>query len=401
MKVLCLSLASLLAAPQEDSAATIRSGLHSFSWNLHRQLAAEDGNLVYSPFSLAEALAMTMEGARGETLAQMEQTLGWKRADLASGFLVLHQELKAPFLRRKAGQIPAFQLNFANSLWAQHELRYQPEYEKAMQTSFEAGLFRVDFRKTEPVRERINAWVSDHTRDKIQELIPKGVLDPASFLVLTNALAFKGTWEKPFPERLTQPAAFFLNQRHSVQVPMMEQTEIFSYGETEDLQILDLPYRGDRLVMTLILPKLESDMAAWERSLNAGEIQRWIDSMTERPVRVQLPKFRFSFHSEMSKVLRKLGIRNALELGRANFSGICSDPIAIDAVIHESFIAVDEIGTEASAATAIVMKRSAAPALDSAQDFIANRPFLFLIRQPSSGTVLFLGRVQNPSPGLP
>jgi len=362
----------------------------AFAIDLYAQLKKQEGNLFFSPYSISTALAMTYAGARGNTAAQMAE--------------VLHFKLEPEVLHRAFGQLVAdlneqgkkgaYELAVANALWGQKGYGFLKEFLDLTRENYGAGLNEVDFAgATEAVRQRINKWAEDETRGKIKDLIPKGVLTIATRLVLTNAIYFKGNWASQFKKEATRDAPFTLLDGEKVDVPMMDQREDFGYMERETFQALELPYVGEELSMVVLLPREVDGLTALEALLTAENLSEWLPALRKRKVQVYLPKFKMTSAFESSKALKSMGMTDAFSLALADFSGMNggTEPLSISKVIHKAFVDVNEEGTEAAAATAVVVHGGM-----GAPTFRADRPFLFLIRDNKSGSILFMGRVVNP-----
>jgi serpin B len=290
-----------------------------------------------------------------------------------------------------------YQLSTANALWGQQGLDYRAEFLRRTEASFGAGLRPVDFlNDPQGARETINAWVERQTRDKIKDLLAPSDINNRTDLILTNAIYFKGAWAVPFPKAATKDEPFG-DGKTSNPVPTMHRTGDLGYLEADNFQALDLPYVGNDLSMVILLPKQMDGLAALESSLSSTRVAEWLGKLDRQKVEVSLPLFRLESSSELAKTLAGLGMPSAF--GRdADFSGIATDRrLSISAVIHKAFAEVNEEGTEAAAATAVVMMRTLAMRPQKPPVvFRADHPFLFLIRDARSGSILFLGRVANP-----
>ncbi|MCM8763136.1 MAG: serpin family protein [Candidatus Omnitrophica bacterium] len=384
------SYISAVAQPQE---AVVEAN-NAFSFDLYAQLKKRDGNLFLSPFSISTALAMTYAGARGNTASQMAAVLHFSLSQekLHPAFFDLMQELKAE------PQISGFELSVANALWGQAGYEFLPEFLEITQRYYEAGFKEVDFKTdAEAVRQIINKWVEEKTKDKIKELIMPGLLNTLTRLVLTNAIYFKGKWVAQFEKDKTKPEEFELLTGEKIEVPMMSQNAKFRYGENEILQILEMPYVGERLSMVILLPKKKKGIKQLENGLNLNEVQKWLAMLRKQEVIVTIPKFKMTAEFRLNEALRSLGMRDAFDFVLADFSGMTPDPVGlyISAVIHKAFVEVNEEGTEAAAATAVLMVESAAISQRPVV-FYADHPFIFLIRDMQSGSILFIGRLMDP-----
>ena len=400
--LLAVWMGAALGAEKVTPASTVK-GNNAFALDLYGRLSQEqEGNLFFSPYSISTALAMTYAGARGDTAAEMKTALHFGAAPddkaLHDAFGRLVGDLNA------AGKKGKFKLSVANALWAQRDYKFLKEFTGLVTKSYDAGLTPLDFaRQTEAARKTINAWVEKQTQDKIKELLKKGILTPLTRLVLTNAIYFKGDWASQFDKKRTKDARFNLGVPKGyrgpvmmVKTPMMYQKAKFRYADLKTFQLLQMPYRGDQLSMVVLLPKAyhTEDMAALEKSLTTANLSNWLRRAHKREVRVYLPKFKMTSEFSLKDTLMAMGMKDAFTK-KANLSGMDGTyRLYISAVVHKAFVDVNEEGTEAAAATAVVVAlRSAAP---RQLIFRADRPFIFLIRDTRTSSILFIGRVMNP-----
>jgi serine protease inhibitor len=376
--------------PAADKAQAAKDN-NAFALDLYGQLREHDGNLFFSPESISTALAMTYAGARGPTAEQMASTLHFSLGQerLHPAMAALLHDLYAE--RETKG----YQLHTANALWGQKGIPFLPEFLRLVKDNYGAGLNEVDFRNaTEQARQTINAWVEKQTNDKIKDLIAKRVLRPDTELVLTNAIYFKGDWASPFKKERTHDAPFQISADEKVSVPLMEQTARFPYLDADTFQALELPYAGNDLSMAVLLPKKADGLAALEQRLTEANVRDWLAKLRPNEVRVALPRFKVESEFDLARTLQAMGMRQAFTPG-AEFSGMDGRrDLFISAVLHKAYADVNEEGTEAAAATAVLMSRAAARINPV---FRADHPFVFLIRDTRSGSILFLGRVVNPS----
>jgi serpin B len=368
-------------------------GNTQFAFDLYAQLAEQEGNLFFSPYSISTALGMTFAGARGATARQMSE--------------VQHFSLEGEKLHRAFGQLESqlaavqekgiIRLNVANALWAQKDYRFLDQFFELVTTHYRAQLSYADFKAAyEAARQEINAWVERQTNDKIKELLKPGVLDALTRLVLVNAIYFKGLWASQFEEKATEDAPFWVKPDTSVDVPMMFQEEEFGYTEAEDLQIIALPYEGNDLSMIILLPKEVSGLGQLERSLTWGDLDSWLASLEMVKLRVYLPRFKITSEFGLAQTLRLMGMLDAFDPNRADFSGMDGTRMLfISAVVHKAFVDVNEEGTEAAAATGVVLGLTSVAIPPPV--FRADHPFLFLIRDNRSGSILFTGRLADPT----
>lgn len=391
--VLILTL-SLPAEGKDSSTEDVVKGNTTFALDLYSKLKKEEDNLFFSPHSISTAIAMTYAGARGNTEKQMAKVFHFTldQKELHPVFASIEAGLNAI---QKKGNV---QLSVANALWPQKDYVFLKDYLTLTKKYYGVSITPVDYKKAaEMARIAINEWVEQETNNKIKDLIAKGVLNASVRLVLTNAIYFKGYWASQFDEKRTKEAPFHLLSGESIQVPMMNHKEKYGYAEHEDFQILELPYVGDELSMLVLLPKKVDGLKELEEELTVDTLEKWTRNISNNEVQVFLPKFKMDSQFDLSEVLASLGMPDAFIMGKANFSGMDGTRnLFISAVIHKAFIAVDEQGTEAAAATAVSMVFAS---VDQAPPpiFRADHPFLFIIRDNLTGSILFIGRIVNPT----
>ena len=387
-----LLVVAIGAGPEEVAMKDVVRGNNQFAVDLYGKVRGGSGNLFFSPYSISAALAMTSAGAKGETAKQMADTLHFPADGEAihSAFASLDAQINGGTEARP------YQLNTANALWGQQGLNFRPEFLKLTETYYRAGLHQIDFEgNPEAARKTINAWVEAQTRDKIKDLLGPRDVTTDTELVLTNAIYFKGAWSVPFSKSATKDEDFVTAEKR-LPVPMMHLSSSFNYLDGEGVQALELPYAGNALSMVVLLPKKLDGMGDLEASLAGSKLDGWLAKLARRQVDVALPRFKLECGFELKDALSSLGMPLAFGPG-ADFSGITGDhKLSISAVIHKAFADVNEEGTEAAAATAVIMSRAKAMAPRTPVVFRADHPFLFLIRDTRSGSILFLGRVTNP-----
>jgi serpin B len=376
-------------------AAGIVEGGNRFALELYRGLRAGDANLIFSPSSISMALAMTYAGAKGTTRAEMAKTLHFPRiaSELDDGMQKLLSQWKTT--DKSAG----YRLNLANRLWGQEGYAFLPRFLDITGTKYGAQLARIDFaEKTEESRKTINQWVEDQTEEKIKNLLPAGSLSRDSRLVLTNAVYFKGEWTKPFKTERTRDEDFHLTATEKVRTPLMHQQDDFRYAAVDGLQLLELPYGNKSLSMVILLPEEVEGLAQLEGKLKYEHLQRWTSALRSQEVVVYLPKFQTTASFELNGTLVEMGMRSAFDPQSADFSGMTgAKDLFISKAIHKAFVDVNEEGTEAAAATGIVMETTALPVERPKPVFRADHPFVFLIRDNRTGAILFLGRLVDPT----
>jgi serpin B len=379
-------------AVSPDDLTTLAADNRHFAWDLYQQVRSGTDNLVFSPASISIALAMTFAGARSTTADQMATTLHFSLPPerLHPAFDALDLALEG---RGTTGDAGAFRLSLANALWGQQGFVILPTFLDLLAENYGAGMHLVDFQgATEAARLTINQWVSQKTEAKIPDLIPQGVLDPSTKLVLTNAVYFHADWQKPFAPHSADGT--FQTPTGPVQVPMMvgSETIVPSWGGT-GYRAAALPYVGGSASMVLIVPDAGT-FATFEASLTAAGLDAILAATPTASAAVSMPRFKFKTSLGLADVLAKMGMPDAFT-GAADLSGIDgSRDLEIQNVIHQALIAVDEKGTEAAAATAVIVGENS---VFVGEQLAVDRPFLYAIRDDATGTILFLGRVLDPS----
>ncbi|TES81943.1 MAG: serpin family protein [Dehalococcoidia bacterium] len=378
--------------------ATLVEGNSAFAFDLYQELRGAEGNLFYSPYSISLALAMTYGGARGETEEQMADALRFSlpQNQLHPAFNALALELDSRGEGAEGRDGEGFRLNIVNAIWGQRDYEFLAEFLDLLAVNYGAGLRVLDFiGATEESRVTINDWVSDQTEGRIKDLIPAGAINSLTRLVLTNAIYFNAAWEYPFEEDMTEDGAFYLLDGGEVTVPMMRQTESFGYAEGDGYQAVELPYDGGELSMVILLPA-SGRFETFEATLDAAQVDGIIGSLEHRQVDLTMPKFEFDSSFSLKDTLSALGMPIALS-EMADFSGMAGNQeLFISDVVHKAFVSVDEEGTEAAAATAVIVGATAMPPSEAVEVTI-DRPFIFLIRDIETGAILFVGRTLNPS----
>lgn len=400
-----------LSHDNEDSltdAQRLVRGNTAFAIGLYKQLRAGEGNLFFSPYSISTALAMTYAGAREDTAREMAETLRFSMAPerLHPAFA----ELQAGLNKVQEGGV--IKLSVANSLWPQRGHPLLGEYLSLVEKYYGVSITSLDYSTDaarEASRQTINRWVAVKTQDKIRELLQPGRPSELTRLILTNAIYFDARWLSEFDPERTRPGAFYFSVGRSISVPMMHQTEVFRYGVDSSVQILELPYRKDErslpfffdpnegLSMLILLPARVEGLSQLEQRLTVENLTRWRSQLKEQSVVVSMPRFRMTWKAEMKGVLQRMGMEKAFQWPGANFAGLDGDPnwFYIGQVIHKAYVDVNERGTEAAAATAVEMMAMGMP--PKPPEFRADHPFLFLIQDNRTGSILFLGRVVDPT----
>lgn len=382
-----------------DELAGLADGNTAFALDLYQQLASGEGNLFYSPYSISAALAMTYAGAEGNTAQEMAAVFHFLENEnqLHAGFNALDQYLEGLAEQEFPDDIgDPFQLNIANAIWGQKDFHFEEDFLDTLALNYGAGLQLLDYiLAPEESRQTINQWVSDQTKEKIQDLIPEGAIDSDTRLVLSNAIYFKATWLEPFDEYLTEEGIFYGLGGEEITVPMMRlgMDASFPYYQGDGYQAVALPYLGGEVSMLVLIPD-EGSFKEFEAGFSTQVLDQVRAEMAYTPIHLIFPKFEFETEISLARTLAAMGMPEAFSVA-ADFSGMTGDKdLFISDVFHKAYIGVDEEGTEAAAATAVVMKLTAAP-MDPIQ-LTVDRPFLFAIQDHQTNSILFMGRVVSP-----
>lgn len=365
---------------------------NKFAFDFYSEInKKEEGNIFYSPYSIFAALAMTYEGAKGKTADEIKSVFSFPESEiLRPNFAAIYNKINK--------KNDNYKLSTGNALWAQYDYRFLDDFTSRIEKYYGGKVTNLDFvKETEKSRKTINDFIAEQTNNKIKDLIPKGALTVMTRLVLTNAIYFKGTWVKQFDKKDTRDEDFTTISGQKIKAPLMRLTgdeAEFKYAENDDLQILEMPYNGEDLSMLVILPK-ENNFEKVEQSLNNEKLSEWKNMLREQRVDIFIPKFKFDSKSSLKSILQNMGMPTAFSEGSADFSGMDGTKnLLISDVIHQAFVEVNEEGTEAAAATAVIMKTLSIP--PPSPIFRADRPFIFLIEEKATGNILFLGRIANP-----
>ena len=392
---------SAVAAPPGPLPRGLVEGNTAFALDLYARLRAQPGNFFFSPASISTALALTWAGARGETAAQMKRTLRFTLPPKQ-----LHAAFGSLLARLESSGEGGPEVAIANRLWVQAGTPLLPDFQRLASTGYGAEAEPVDFASaTEATRKRINEAVAKATRGRIEEILPPGSVDALVKLVLTSAIYFKGRWEQEFPQMGTRELPFTVKPGVQRRVPMMHHAALKTrYGATDDAQVLELPYRAsakDRaLAMVVLLPTKVDGLGALEAGLTPKSLAAALATLKPtKKVRVFLPRFTARREAALGETLAAMGMPLAFDQKRADFSGLTKrNELYLARVVHQAFVDVNESGTEAAAATGMVMGTKNG---DRSPVFMADHPFLFLIRDTQTGSVLFMGRLVDPSAPAP
>ncbi|MDZ4820740.1 MAG: serpin family protein [Planctomycetota bacterium] len=404
--LLCLTVAlgSLVGCSAEEGATgvgkpkDVAKASNEFAIRLYQKLAAgKSENLFFSPYSISSSLALLSAGAEGDTRDQMRDVLHLDMPEAAalSGFQALAESLRSP-------EEYGFTLQVANRVWTDRSLKLLAPFQKLILANSKEGIGEVDFSTDSTAAAKtINDWVEQETQGKIKEVVSPGVINDTTRLILANAVYFKAKWVEEFDLRGTKLAEFHVSPERTVEVPTMMQRRDHLYAKLPDLELLQLPYEGAGRAasMVILLPSKTAGLEAVERQLSAKNIEKWLADVKGREVTLYLPKFKFTSSFDLNDVLSALGMNLAFDGDNADFSRISAEkPLFLSAVVHQSFVDVNEKGTEAAAVTTGYVISSIEDPLKPVE-FRVDRPFIFLIRDRESGTILFLGRVTNPENG--
>ena len=407
--ILVVIIGLLLSTPlfSRESGGEVVEANNLFTFELYQQLKNEGENILISPFSVFNAFAMLYPGSDGQTQAVISETMHFEQN--IQRFLDDMAQLKKAFEPIREYEKPA--LNIANSLWAQQGYPILDSYLDILQAYFQSEIRSVDFTDSVKTAKEINKWVSEKTQGKIKEIINQDIIGQLTTLILCNAIHFKGSWMNPFSEKNTKPESFFISPSEEIQVDMMNHQKAYRYQEYDGFKMLEMPYKKEYneqgepvskadYSMIIFLPDKKSSLEQLENQLNYYLMKSYISTMMRSEavqVAVKIPKFRVENTFNLNDPLMAMGMDNPFT-SLADFSKITGNKdLFISDVIHKTYIDVDEKGTEAAAVTAIIMPRGAVPApAEEVKQFHADRPFMFLIRENSTGSIIFIGKMKNP-----
>ena len=380
----------------QSNNSSIADSNNHFAFKLYNEVKTEkpDQNLFFSPFSISTALAMTYAGARGETEKQMSQTLCFSLEQNT-----FHDDFRKLIEDIEQDTTNGTQLAIANSLWAQKNYPFLDSFFSLVKAHYDAILKNVNFKdaaEREKARKELNSWVEQKTNDKIKELVKVKDIDDLTRLILVNAIYFKDVWKTTFDSLYTKDRAFYLNSADTIHVPMMHSKENIMYYENSDMQVVEIPYKDNKLSMLIFLPIKKDGIEEVEKTINNKLYSQILSSLKAEEVELSLPKFKTTFNIYLEKALTNIGMPIAFK-DSADFSGMTGrKDLYITQVIHQAFINVNESGTEAAAATAAIMGMKMNVMKNKPKIFSANHPFIFLIKDNATGSILFMGKIMNP-----
>jgi len=378
-----------------DDLKLLAEAENAFMLNLYKQLAAGEGNIIFSPYSLYQALLMAYVGADGETARQMAEVLQLTQEDDFNHLVMnnLNQLLTDPSASDLKNK---FVFTSANAVWGQYDFAFQQSYLDQLAEYYGTGLRAVDFAQSEEARAMINEWVSEQTQQKIKELIPQGVLDAATRMVLTNAVYFKAGWMKQFEDYNTEKDSFYLLDGSVKEVDMMNIQDHFSYQVADGYIAIELPYEGGKFSMVVYMPEA-GKLHEFEQGLETSLLSDLTAKFGRGKVNLSFPKFKIESSLDLGGALSELGMVDAFDASLADFSKMTgAKDLMITNVLQKAMVEVDEKGTEAAAATAVVVGVTSMPVEEEPQVIKIDHPFLFFIRDVETNTTLFMGRVTNP-----
>jgi serpin B len=382
-----------------DSAILV-DGNNAFALDLYHRLNESANNLFFSPYSISIALAMTYAGSAGVTENQMAQAMHFvlPRAQLHPAFDQLALELAQRATAEGVDPNQAFTLHVVNVTWGQTGYTFLTTYLDILAQDYGAGIRLLDFASnSETARNTINQWVSQETQNKINDILPAGSIDALTRLVLSNAIYFKADWSNEFDKSLTKKDVFHLVTGGTTTVPMMNRSGFYNYASGNGYQAVELPYAGEQLSMLIILPD-EGKFSEAASSLDSATLAGIVSNLQSKNVNVTLPKFTFEYDLGLKSWLQQMGMVDAFDPTKADLSGMDGQKdLYISDVLHKAFVALDEAGTEAAAATTVIVGVTSMP-VEQPIAFKADRPFIFLIRDNPTGTILFFGNMMDPTP---
>ena len=385
----------------ESPEIRLARGNTTFACDFYQQSRGGDGNVVFSPYSLSSALAMTYTGARGQTATEMAATLhlNLPQADVPAVFAALNRRLATNGASKKV------KLSVANSLWCQRDYTFTKQFQSVCREKFSAEIAPVDFQHaTEAARIQINQWIAARTANMIREMLAPGNVSPTAKLILCNAIYFKGAWESPFQKEFTQTEDFFIKPDRKVRAPLMHRDASIRSIQFKTFDMFELSYSGRELSMVVLLPKAKDGLPRVEAQLSGTNLTTWLarlDRAANSRALIWLPKWKFEMKLEPVKSMEALGMKSAFTPA-ADFSGMTGKrDLQLSGVIHRAVVEVSEAGTEAAAATVVNVAPTPIPGQykppPPPPSFRADHPFIFLIRENRTGNILFLGRVTNPT----
>lgn len=412
--VIMFLVTSIYSKEDNDSCMKIVQANNELAIDLYRELSSSPKSIIISPLSINLAMSIVYAGAKSETAIQLRKALNLKLSSCEAqlGMSTLLKDLNKRKYKDWVGEekngerrvvqkdVKALELIIANALWGQDGYKFKKDFIETNRKYYEVGFNLVDYiNRTEEARREINKWVEDKTGSKIRNLIPEGLLDNMTRLVISNATYFKSSWKNEFDPSDTKNDVFSLSNGNEIKVPMMRQKKDFRYSVSDDVKIVELPYKGGEIVMTIILPCDSKKFADFEKKLSLSELEDLINGLELGEVELYMPKFKTEYDCSAKKVMQKLGVIDAFIMGKANLKGIADvvgAPLFLSEIVHKSYIDVNEKGTEAAAVTALVETGSDLLKRKKPVKIKVNRPFVYFIRDRKTGAIIFMGRLMMP-----
>ncbi|HNW68895.1 MAG TPA: serpin family protein [Bacteroidales bacterium] len=382
-----------VAVVENTTPVNITENNNLFALDLYKKIGNNQANLFYSPYSISTALAMTYAGAKGKTENEMAMVMHFP-ANNAEFYTKYNDVLKNINALNNGSTVNIYTVN---SIWAQKDFKFRDEFMGILKNSFNSSVNLVDFiKETENSRIQINKWVETQTNEKIKELIKPGLIDYLTRMVLVNAIYFKADWQTTFDKQQTQKMDFRMDETNAVSCDFMFAEQEFKFYENEDgLKAIEIPYSSGKMSMLIILPKDNAGFSTLKKEINPDFYKKVNSALVSKKVKLYLPKFKIISEFELSDMLKQMGMPEAFS-DRADFSGMTgTKDLKISKVIHKAFVEVNETGTEAAAATAVVMRVKSMPV--APPEFRADHPFMFIIKENTDNSILFAGNIYNPT----
>ena len=362
-----------------------------FVFAFYSEIAEEDkkSNIFFSPLSISTAFSMAYEGAKENTASEMRQVFGFEPDDVKRQKAI--SEMSSMF-NHKDGW---YNLQVANALWIKDGYEIKQTYLDTVKNHYSGNADSVDF-VTDDGINKINSWVKQNTKNKIQDILAPNSTDEMTRMIITNAVYFNGKWSSEFNPKNTSEKPFWTDKDNSAMVSMMRQSAgIYNYADVENIQALELDYLGGDISMIVLLPKDRDGIEAIEEHMDGKKFNAIKERMTRQSLSVEIPKFEFETKYNLKVPLQSLGLQDAFDKDNANFQGITKEQVYLDRAAHKAFVNVNEEGTEAAAITALVMRNTSGPP-EPVAEFVADHPFMFVIQEKNTGEILFVGRLVNP-----
>ena len=396
-KITCIIyflLSSFVYLNANNDVQTLVKDNNNFTFELYQELKTSKENIFFSPYSIYTAFAMTYAGAKHKTEKEIAKTLGYSLKEALPPSLAKLQ------LQLDSINTKEIVLSTVNSLWAQKDYTFLDSFMDLNKKYYGSSIYFVDYKNNpEKARQGINTWVEKKTKNKIKELLEPSKVDNLTKLILCNAIYFKGNWNSKFDSKNTHEKDFYISKRKTKKCKMMQQKQKFRYEDFGNFSAIELPYKGNHLSMIVFLPKEIDGLSQLEKSLNGDNVEQWIESLygtNKTKISLSFPRFKTTYATSLKKSLINMGMPTPFS-GSADFSGMTGTKyLYIDDAIHKAFIEINEKGSEAAAATAVIISTKRLY-IKKDLEIKADHPFIFFIKENHTGTILFMGRVLDPS----